>query len=199
MNLREKIIQRQALIGVIGLGYVGLPLVLRFAEVGFKILGFDSDPRKVELLNRGESYIKHIGAEQIAALVRPEATASFRATAEMSRLDEPDVLLICVPTPLNKNREPDLQFVEHTSRLIGQRLRPGQLISLESTTYPGTTQEVVLPLLQQRYQVGRDFYLVYSPERRIRATNPFPSAPFPRWWAALPRPVSTMASPCIAR
>lgn len=172
MTLKEKIEQRQALIGIIGLGYVGLPLVLRFAEVGFKVLGFDTDPRKVEMLNRGESYIKHIPADLIAVWRQPEEER-FAATADMSRLGEPDVLLICVPTPLNRNREPDLQYVENTSRLIAQQLRPGQLISLESTTYPGTTEEVVLPLLSQKYRVGQDFYLVYSPEREDPGNQQF--------------------------
>lgn len=162
MTLLEKISQKQALVGIIGLGYVGLPLVLRFGEVGFQILGFDTDPQKVDQLNQGKSYIKHIPGVGIANLRQQR---QFEATADMQRLSEPDVLLICVPTPLDVNREPDLQYVVKTTELIAAALRPGQLVSLESTTYPGTTDEVMLPLLTKNLQVGKDFYLVYSPER----------------------------------
>ncbi len=166
MNLLNKISQKQALVGIIGLGYVGLPLVLRFGEVGFKILGFDTDPQKVDKLNRGESYIKHIPGAGIAKLRQShQGQPRFEATSDMQRLSEPDVLLICVPTPLDTNREPDLQYVVNTTKLIAAVMRPGQLISLESTTYPGTTDEVMLPLLPQNLQVGRDYYLIYSPER----------------------------------
>ena len=166
MELKQKIIERQALIGIIGLGYVGLPLVLRFGEVGFRVLGFDIDPKKVELLNQGQSYIKHIPSEEIARLTgQGGAALLFSATSDMGRLGEPDALLICVPTPLTAKREPDLKYVERTARLIGDTLRPGQLISLESTTYPGTTQELVLPLLENSLEVGKDFYLIFSPER----------------------------------
>ena len=162
MDLLEKISQKQALVGIIGLGYVGLPLVLRFGEVGFKILGFDTDAQKVDVLNRGESFIKHIPGAGIAKL---RQTSQFEATSDMQRLSEPDVLLICVPTPLDVNREPDLQYVVETTKLIAAVMRPGQLISLESTTYPGTTDEVMLPLLPNNLSVGKDYYLVYSPER----------------------------------
>ena len=166
MNLMEKISQKQALIGIIGLGYVGLPLVLRFGEVGFKILGFDSDVQKVDRLNRGESYIKHIPGAGIAALRQShQGQPQFEATTDMQRLSEPDVLLICVPTPLDANREPDLKYVVNSTNLIAAVMRPGQLISLESTTYPGTTDEVMLPLLPKSLKVGQDYYLVYSPER----------------------------------
>ncbi len=166
MDLLTKIKNQEALVGIIGLGYVGLPLVLRFCQVGFKVLGFDTDARKVELLNRGESYIKHIPAEKLAQLVAPgQASRQFAATSDMARLGEPDVLIICVPTPLTTKREPDLRFVESTTRQIAATLRPGQLISLESTTYPGTTAELLLPILSARLWVGQDFFLVFSPER----------------------------------
>jgi len=166
MNLREKIDTRQALVGIIGLGYVGLPLVLRFCEVGFRVLGFDTDPNKIEKLNRGESYIKHITSDRLAELVKAgSAGPQFAATHDMGRLGEPDILIICVPTPLTATREPDLRYVEVTSRLIAAAMRPGQLVSLESTTYPGTTAELVLPILAEKFTVGRDFYLVFSPER----------------------------------
>ncbi|MDD3580173.1 MAG: nucleotide sugar dehydrogenase [Desulfobacca sp.] len=166
VDLLAKIRDKQALVGIIGLGYVGLPLVLRFTQVGFKVLGFDTDANKIDFLNRGESYIKHIPASQLAELVQPQGDGRrFEATDDMSRLGEPDVLIICVPTPLTAKREPDLRFVEHTARLIATSLRPGQLISLESTTYPGTTEELVLPILSSNLKVGEDFYLVFSPER----------------------------------
>jgi len=166
MTLREKIANKEALVGVIGLGYVGLPLVLRFWQVGFPVLGFDTDRDKVDHLSRGESYIKHIPAGRVAEMVSsPLGSRRFAATADMGRLGEPDVLIICVPTPLTPSREPDLRYVEKTTRDIAKALRPGQLVSLESTTYPGTTVEVLLPLLSRSLTVGQDFYLVFSPER----------------------------------
>jgi UDP-N-acetyl-D-glucosamine dehydrogenase len=165
--LKEKFLSRQTLIGIIGLGYVGLPIVLHLAQQGFRVLGFDTDPAKVEALNAGRSYIKHIPSEQLAALRPPAAVApKFEATGDMRRLGEPDALLVCVPTPLNRHREPDLDYVVQTTKDIAQTLRLGQLIALESTTYPGTTQEVMLPLLEAAgLKVGKDFFLVYSPER----------------------------------
>lgn len=176
MSLLQKIKNHQALVGVIGLGYVGLPLVLRFCEVGFRVLGFDTDAGKVERLNRGESYIQHIPAHRLAELRRSQ----FEATHDLGRLGAPDVLLICVPTPLTPKREPDLGFVTNTSRAIAAVLRPGQLISLESTTYPGTTEEVLLPLLGARFQVGRDFYLVFSPEREDPGNPRFQVSTIPK-------------------
>ncbi|RJR33272.1 MAG: nucleotide sugar dehydrogenase [Deltaproteobacteria bacterium] len=166
MDLLKKINEKKALVGVIGLGYVGLPLVLRFTEVGFQVLGFDTDPQKVERLNRGESYIKYIPSSRLAELIEPGNSRPFEATGDMGRLAEPDVLIICVPTPLTRKREPDLQYVEETAHLIAARLRPGQVVSLESTTYPGTTQELMLPILESKgLKAGKDFYLVFSPER----------------------------------
>ncbi|MFA4903826.1 MAG: nucleotide sugar dehydrogenase [Desulfobaccales bacterium] len=166
MDLLRKIKDKQALIGIIGMGYVGLPLVLRFCEMGFSVLGFDTDVHKVELLNRGESYIKHIPGPRLAALLEPqEGQGQFAATHDQTRLGEPDVLIICVPTPLTTKREPDLRYVESTTLHIAACLRPGQLISLESTTYPGTTAELLLPILSRNFKVGEDFFLVFSPER----------------------------------
>ncbi|MDP2046499.1 MAG: nucleotide sugar dehydrogenase, partial [Deltaproteobacteria bacterium] len=166
MDLLDKIKAKQAVVGIIGLGYVGLPLVLRFCEVGFKVLGFDTDASKVERLNRGESYIQHIASSRLAALLTPrEGAGQFAATHDLGRLGEPDVLIICVPTPLTSKREPDLRFVEQTTRQIAACLRPGQLVSLESTTYPGTTAELLLPILGLKHKVGEDVYLVFSPER----------------------------------
>jgi len=166
MDLLGKIKNKQALVGIIGLGYVGLPLVLRFCEVGFQVLGFDTDAKKIYLLNCGESYIKHIPSSRLAALLQPrEGQVRFSATHDMGRLGEPDVLIISVPTPLTAKREPDLRYVENTTRKIAACLRPHQLVSLESTTYPGTTAELLLPILGARLQVGKDFYLVFSSER----------------------------------
>ena len=166
MDLLDKIKAKQAVVGIIGLGYVGLPLVLRFCEVGFKVLGFDTDASKVERLNRGESYIQHIPSSRLAAWLTPrEGAGQFAATHDLGRLGEPDVLIICVPTPLTSKREPDLRYVEQTTRQIAACLRPGQLVSLESTTYPGTTAELLLPILGQKHRVGEDVYLVFSPER----------------------------------
>jgi UDP-N-acetyl-D-glucosamine dehydrogenase len=166
-ELLHKISGRQAKIGIIGLGYVGLPLAIHFARQDFPILGFDQDPHKTESLNAGRSYIQHIPSEDIASLRSVQGKGrGFEATTDFQRLDEPDALLICVPTPLNRHREPDLSFVARSTQDIAARLRPGQLISLESTTYPGTTEEVVLPILARKgLKVGEDFFLVYSPER----------------------------------
>jgi UDP-N-acetyl-D-glucosamine dehydrogenase len=181
LNLVTKIKNKQALVGIIGLGYVGLPLVLRFCEVGFPVLGFDTDPRKVELLNRGESYIKHISSESLAAArqARP-GKGQFAATCDMGRLGEPDVLIICVPTPLTTKREPDLRYVENTARQIAETLRPGQLVSLESTTYPGTTAELLLPILSAKLRVGQDFFLVFSPEREDPGNPRFKVSTIPK-------------------
>jgi UDP-N-acetyl-D-glucosamine dehydrogenase len=161
--LQERIVKRDYQVGVIGLGYVGLPLALRFAEVGFPVLGVDIDLTKIKQLNDGVSYIRHIPSERISAL---RESGKFEATVDLQRLGEPDALLICVPTPLGVHREPDLQYIEKTADAIAETLRPGQLVSLESTTFPGTTEEVVLPRLKRRrLDVGRDFFLAFSPER----------------------------------
>ncbi len=177
-QLQEKIDNRTALVGIIGLGYVGLPLALAFTEKGFNVLGFDTDPEKVDKINRGESYIKHLdptrlkkatghevddpsgggGAEfkiensklRIAASAPPK----FEATADFTRLDEPDAVLICVPTPLGPHKEPDLQYVESSAQAIRQTLRPGQLVILESTTYPGTTEDLLRSILEDPTDSG---------------------------------------------
>jgi len=162
-NLRQKIKKREAVVGVIGLGYVGLPLVLRFHEEKFSVVGFDIDPIKVKMLSQGQSYIKHIPAERIKGLAK---SGLFEATTDYSRLKEVDAVIICVPTPLNKNKEPDMSYIEMTSDEIAKTLRPGQLVSLESTTYPGTTREILLPKFERRgLKAGRDYFLIFSPER----------------------------------
>ena len=154
---------KRAVIGVYGMGYVGLPLSLTFARQGFQVLGFDIDPVKVEQLNRGESYIQHIGAERLTEAVRG---GRLKATADFRRTGQCDALIVCVPTPLTANREPDLSFVLETTRQIAAHLRRGQLFCLESTTYPGTTEEELLPLLEEGgLRAGQDFFLAYSPER----------------------------------
>jgi UDP-N-acetyl-D-glucosamine dehydrogenase len=176
--LKERIARREFTVGVIGLGYVGLPLALRFGEVGFRILGFDIDPAKVERLNAGQSYIQHVTAERIGGLV---GTKAFVATADFRRLSEPDALIVCVPTPLTAHREPDLQYVEKTADAIAATLRRGQLVCLESTTYPGTTNEVVLPRLQAGgLRVGEDFFLAFSPEREDPGNRQFETATIPK-------------------
>jgi UDP-N-acetyl-D-glucosamine dehydrogenase len=162
-SLEEKIRSRSALVGVVGLGYVGLPLVRVFVEAGFHVLGFDTDDAKIDELRFGRSYIGDVPTEWLAPKV---ASGEFAATADMARLAEPDAILICVPTPIDDNRVPDLQYVEVTAQQIAAVLRSGQLIVLESTTYPGTTRNVVLPILAANGRaVGRDFFLAYSPER----------------------------------
>ncbi|MGH7587766.1 MAG: nucleotide sugar dehydrogenase [Gemmatimonadota bacterium] len=153
----------EALVGVVGMGYVGLPLSLAFAERGFRVLGFDVDPTKVEALSRGESYISHLDGGRVQEAVREGRLA---ATGDFERLSEPDAILICVPTPLTPHREPDMQYVERTIEQIGARLRPGQLVVLESTTYPGTTDELLRPVLETSgLALGRDVFLAFSPER----------------------------------
>lgn len=163
MRLLEKIRNREARIGVVGLGYVGLPLILEFLEEKFQSLGFDIDSSKVEMLNNGKSYIKHISTEKIRKMTE---TGLFQATTDFSQLKEVDCILVCVPTPLNKYREPDISYIVNTAETISQHLREGQLIVLESSTYPGTTEEVMRPILEKSgLKCHEDFYLAFSPER----------------------------------
>lgn len=162
-SLLKKIEDKKAIVGIIGLGYVGLPLVLEFNASGFDIIGFDLDDNKCKSLLNSKTYIKHIPNEKLEALNKSK---KFKATSDFSQMKKCDVLIICVPTPLNANREPDLTYVENTVREIRKTLRKGQLISLESTTYPGTTDELMLPILEEsKLKVGQDFFLAYSPER----------------------------------
>jgi UDP-N-acetyl-D-glucosamine dehydrogenase len=165
-------------IGIIGLGYVGLPLIDAFAIAGFRTLGFDVDQQKIDLLLAGESYIGHIASSRIDELVNEHFLVP---TADMTRLSEADVLLICVPTPLTESRDPDLSYVEATARVIAENLRPGQLVVLESTTYPGTTRSVLLPILEQSgLRVGEDFFLAYSPEREDPGNPDFSAKSIPK-------------------
>jgi UDP-N-acetyl-D-glucosamine dehydrogenase len=162
-RLRARIEDRSATVGVAGLGYVGLPLAVEFGRAGFRVVGIDPDEARVAHLARGESYIGDVGRDDVADLVsrgRLTARASWDAAAEL------DAVVICVPTPFTPNREPDLSFVRAAAEALAERLRPGQLVVLESTTYPGTTEEVLLPILEHGgLRVGRDFALAYSPER----------------------------------
>jgi len=163
VDLLEKINRGQAVVGVIGLGYVGLPLLAAFHRAGFHVIGFDIDPEKISALRAGKTYLKHLGENLVADLL---ASGRMQATDDFSRLGEADAVIACVPTPLGNHLEPDLSFVEKTSDDIARALRPGQLIVLESTTYPRTTRDVVLPRLKRKGLVcGKDFFLAYSPER----------------------------------
>lgn len=162
ITLEQRIREKKAVVGIIGLGYVGLPLARAFAKNGFRVIGFDLDPVKVSKLNRGESYIKQIPASDIGAMLANH----FEATARFERLGEADAILVCVPTPLTEAREPDLSYVVNSTKSIAAQLRIGQLVILESTTYPGTTRKIVLPILEEtKLKVGVDFFLAFSPER----------------------------------
>ncbi len=176
--LLKKIKERKASIGIIGLGYVGLPLAREFHRAGFNVTGFDIDPQKVDMLNSGKSYISHIQSESIKNLI---ANDRFNATTDFTNLKDMDCIIICVPTPLNKHREPDLSFVFNTTRSIAGHLRKGQLIVLESTTYPGTTDEDMKKTLEETgLKAGRDFYLAYSPEREDPANKDFTTSKIPK-------------------
>lgn len=177
MSLIDKLSQKAATIGILGLGYVGIPLALTAAKAGLKVVGFDVVQERVDRLNAGQSPIKHITQEDIGAM----KAAGFEATTDFARAAECDALIICVPTPLNEYREPDLSFVVATMDMIAPYLRKGQILSLESTTWPGTTKEVLLPYVQQAgLEVGTDFYLVYSPEREDPGNAHFQTQTIPK-------------------
>jgi len=193
-TLLAKIEDKTALIGVVGLGYVGLPLVREFTRGGMKVLGFDIDKAKVKALMAGRSYIEHIPSELIGDMV---ASRRFRATSDFSRLRQPDCILICVPTPLTKMREPDMQYVESTAAAAAKTLRTGQLVVLESTTYPGTTREVMLPVLRQSgLAVGRDFFLAFSPEREDPGRTDYTTRTIPKVVGGYDRASLTAAVAC---
>ena len=177
-QLSEKIRNRTAKIGVVGLGYVGLPLISAFVKSGFQAIGYDIDERKVNALKAGQSYIKHIQAETIQEW---NELQQFEATADMQRLKDADTILICVPTPLSESRDPDLTYVENTAKYIAATLRKGQLIVLESTTYPTTTRDVVLPILEATgLKAGEDYFLAFSPEREDPGNPKFSAAGIPK-------------------
>lgn len=172
-----KFASKEAVIGIVGLGYVGLPLMLRCNAIGFRVLGIDIDVGKVNSLNAGQSYIEHIAGEHIAKA----RNSGFEATTDFKRVSECDALILCVPTPLNKYREPDMSFVINTTDAIKPYLRAGQVVSLESTTYPGTTEEELLPRVQEGgLTVGEDIFLVYSPEREDPGNPNFETRTIPK-------------------
>src|SRR5574338_1168631 len=192
--LLKKIQNKSAVVGIIGLGYVGLPLALEYALKGFKTIGFDIDVRKIPILNSGKSYIKHIKEDKIKKTVNSK---KFFATADFSRLPEADIIIICVPTPLNEHREPDMTYIENSGKIIAQYLREGQFVSLESFTYPGTTEEILLPMFEnapltqnsndkkskgkvKKFVVGKDFFLAFSPEREDPNNPNYSTATIPK-------------------
>ncbi|MCH7764887.1 MAG: UDP-N-acetyl-D-glucosamine dehydrogenase, partial [Candidatus Marinimicrobia bacterium] len=198
-NLKLNIQNRDACIAVIGLGYVGLPLVIRFSEEGFKTIGFDIDEDKVKKLNAGETYIKHIPEEKIAAVVKN----GFKATSDFSQISNVDAIIICVPTPLGIHNEPDLSYIKNTLSSIKPYLKESQLLVLESTTYPGTTEEEIIPFIQtiknssllptrrkgrqakssienQKFTIGVNFYVGYSPEREDPGNKNYTTKTIPK-------------------
>lgn len=188
MPLLQKIENKTATIGIVGLGYVGLPLGLEFAEKDFFVIGFDIDEAKIPILNSGQTYIKHIKADRIKNAVDNK---KFEATSDFSRLPEVDAIIIAVPTPLDEHREPDISFIENSGKAIAQYLRKGQIVVLESSTYPGTTDEVLLPLFEnaeftqnkenpKKLVVGEDFYLAFSPEREDPNNPNYSTATIPK-------------------
>ncbi|MGC9258761.1 MAG: nucleotide sugar dehydrogenase [Phycisphaerae bacterium] len=177
-RLIAQIENKRAVVGVIGLGYVGLPLVKAFSDAGFTTIGFDVDLAKVRKLEKGQSYIRHIASATISQLLRE---GRFSPTADFSRMANCTALIICVPTPLTVNREPDMRYVSGTAAAIAAHLRPGQLVILESTTYPGTTREVVMPALEANgLKCGKDFLLAYSPEREDPGRQDFQTVDIPK-------------------
>ncbi len=176
-HLIDKLHNHSAVIGIIGLGYVGLPLALRYAEAGYPVLGFDVDPAKPEKIAAGRTYFQHIPDERVQAAV----ASGFRATTDFSRATEADALIICVPTPLNEHREPDISYVTNTMDALGPYLRHGQVVSLESTTYPGTTEEELRPRIEQAgFNIGTNLFLVYSPEREDPGNAQFTTRTIPK-------------------
>ena len=186
--LLDLISSRQATVGVIGLGYVGLPLALEFLEAGFPVLGFDIDPKKVQMLRKGETYIKYVDGGFLKKHIEGQ---TLQVTSDYVDLKNADALLICVPTPLGKHMEPDLSYVLDTTREVAKRLRRGQVVVLESTTYPGTTDEEMLPILEESgLRVGEDFFLGYSPEREDPGNKDFSPG-------AIPKVVSGITDNCL--
>jgi UDP-N-acetyl-D-glucosamine dehydrogenase len=176
-HLINKLANKKAVIGIIGLGYVGLPLLIRYSEIGYRVIGFDIDQDKVDRLNAGNSYIKHISDESIAKTLKK----GFRATSNFAEVGDVEALILCVPTPLNVYREPDLSFVVDTTVSIVPYIRKGQVVSLESTTYPGTTEEELFPRIQKSgLTVGKDIFLIYSPEREDPGNLEFKTQTIPK-------------------
>jgi len=188
---KRRIENKDLVVGVLGLGYVGLPLAREFASAGLKVIGFDVDEKKVQILNSGRSIIKHVPHSQVKQIVKK---GLFRATCKMSQLNKPDAILVCVPTPLTENREPDVRFIVSSSETIAKYLRPGQLIVLESTTYPGTTNELMAPILESSgLKAGKDFHLAYSPEREDPGNPDFTTKTIPKVVGGLTKRCRDMA------
>ncbi len=183
--MKEKIIERfndrSAVIGIVGLGYVGLPLMIEFAHAGFSVVGFDVDVKKTEALKEGRSYIRHIESDVIASIFC-DADKNADATVDFDRITECDAILICVPTPLTKHRDPDLSYIESTANAMAPAMRVGQLVTLESTTYPGTTEDVMVPILEKGsgLKAGTDFFVAYSPEREDPNNDNFGTSTIPK-------------------
>lgn len=178
MTILEKIENKSAVIGVVGLGYVGLPLMLAYTAKGYKTIGFDIDQSKIDDLMAGRSYIDHISADEIADVVERDL---FKATVDFAQIPEVDAIILCVPTPLDIHFEPDLSYVTGTMDMVAPYLRKGHLVSLESTTYPGTTEEELRPRIEEKgFEVGKDIYLVYSPEREDPGNAHFSSKNIPK-------------------
>lgn len=176
-SLLQKINGKTASIGIIGLGYVGLPLALRFVEAGFKVTGFDIDESKVNALSGGRSYIAQIPAERVAKAIG----GKFSATSDFAVINFMDAIIICVPTPLGSHREPDVSFIVNTVREVTPHMRPGQALSLESTTYPGTTEEIIVPAVKARgFEPGQDYFVIYSPEREDPGNREFHTQTIPK-------------------
>lgn len=175
----QKINDKSFVVGIIGLGYVGLPLMWTFHKNQLPVLGFDIDPSKIEALEKGIPYIKHLGTEMMQTLAKSDIA---NATTDFSRIPEADALMLCVPTPLDGHREPDMSFVVNTTEMVSKYLRKGQLVILESTTYPGTTEEVMIPILEKGsgLKVDQDFYVAYSPEREDPGNKDFQTASIPK-------------------
>src|SRR5436309_15768634 len=190
IDLQERLASAKATVGVIGLGYVGLPLALTIAEAGKRAVGFDVDQAKVDKLRAGESYIRHIAAERIVALA-----SRFHSTADFSALVECDAIVICVPTPLSEGREPDLGYVSGTSQTIAKYLRRGQLVVLESTTYPGTTDELVRPILERGgLRAGEDCHRAFSPEREDPGNPQYTTRTIPKLVGGVTRQCGEVAA-----
>ena len=187
----RKIKEKKVVVGVLGLGYVGLPLVREFTSAGLKVIGFDIDEKKVRTLSSGRSIIKHVPHSQVRAMVK---SGLFKATTDMTLIRKADAVIICVPTPLTQNREPDMQFIVKSSESIAGNMRRGQLIVLESTTYPGTTREVVIPILETSgLKAGKDFYLAFSPEREDPGNKNFTTKTIPKVVGGLTKTCKDMA------
>ena len=197
MDLKDKIRTRQARIGIIGLGYVGLPLAVEFSKAGFEVTGFDVDLAKVDAINKGRSYIGDVSSEDVSAASK---AGKLSATADMSRLHDMDAIDICVPTPLRKTRDPDLSYVVLAVDAVRAQLRAGQLVILESTTYPGTTDEVVQPALEESgLKAGKDFHLAFSPERVDPGNVTHTTRSIPRWSAGSTRRAPSWRLSCTDR